>query len=174
MSPKIPGTRHCVAPSGAPIELQPSGAPTRLPPSCSRIDLQPSVRAATVAGAWLLLICAVVLASVASPLLARIGICLSMATPLLAAVRTSVLLRGDCAVRGLQWSGGAWQACVGPDRIQTPVTLRVGSFRVGRAFLLLWLESRDGIHALFIDVGRQEPRAMRRLCRQLIASKPKV
>jgi|SRR5688572_934155 len=164
MSPKIPGMRHSVAPSGEPTEL---------PPSCSRIDFQPSLRAATVAGGWLLLVCAVVLVSVALPLLARIGICFAIATPLLAAVRTSVLLRGDCAVRGLQWSGG-WQAFVGPDRIQTPVTLRVGSFRVGRAFLLLWLESCDGIHALFIDVGRQDPPAMSRLCRQLIASKPKV
>jgi hypothetical protein len=164
MSPKIPGTRHSVAPSGAPTEL---------PPSCSRIDLQPSVRAATLAGGWLLLICAFVLVSVALPLLARIGICLAIATPVLAAVRTCVLLRGDRGVRGLQWSGG-WQACVGPDRIQTPVTLRVGSFRVGRAFLLLWLESCDGIHGVFIDVGRQDPRAIRRLCRELIASKPKV
>jgi hypothetical protein len=131
------------------------------------------VRAATLAGGWLLLICGVVLASVALPLLARIWICLAIAMPVLAAVRTSVLLRGDRAVRGLAWSG-VWQACMGPDRIQTPVTLRVGSFRVGRAFLLLWLESRDGIHALFIDTGKQEPRAIRRLCRELIASKPKV
>ena len=155
MSPTIPGTRHSVA------------------LSCCRIDIQPSVRAAALACGWLLLICAVVLASVALPLLARIGICLAIATPALAAIRTSVLLRGNGAVRGLQWSGG-WQACVGPDLIRTPVTLRAGSFRVGRAFLLLWLESRDGIHALFIDAGRQEPRAMRCLCRQLIASKPKV
>jgi hypothetical protein len=131
------------------------------------------VRAATVAGGWLLLICAVVLASVALPLPARIAICLAIATPVLAAVRTSVLLRGDCAVRALQWSSG-WEACVGPDRIQTPVTLRVGSFRVGRAFLLLWLESCDGIHGVFIDMGRQDPRAIRSLCRQLIPSKPKV
>ncbi len=131
------------------------------------------MRAATVAGGWLLLICAVVLASVALPLPARIGICLAIATPVLAAVRTSVLLRGDCAVRALQWSGG-WEACVGPDRIHTPVTLRVGSFRVGRAFLLLWLESCDGIHGVFIDMGRQDPRAIRSLCRQLIPSKPKV
>ncbi len=164
MSPTIPATRHSVAPSGAPSDL---------PPSCSRIELQPSVRAAAVAGGWLLLICAAVLASVALPLLMRIGICLAIATPVVAAVRTSVLLRGERAVRGLQWSG-RWHACVGPDRIRTPVTLRPGSFRVGRAFLLLWLESRDGIHALFIDVGRQDPPAIRRLCRELIASKPKV
>ncbi len=131
------------------------------------------MRAAALAGGWLLLVCAVVIASVALPLLARIGICLAIATPAQAAIRTSLLLRGARAVRGLQWSGG-WTACVGPDGIRTPVTLRPGSFRVGRTFLLLWLESCDGIHGVFIDVGRQDPRAIRRLCRQLIPSNPKV
>jgi hypothetical protein len=155
MSRKIPATRRSVT------------------PSCSRIDIQPSVRAATLVGGWLFVVCVVVLASVALPLPARIGICLGIATPALAALRTSVLLRGGLAVQGLQWSGG-WQACIGPDRIQTPVTLRAGSFRVGRAFLLLWLESCDGIHGVFIDVGRQDPRAIRSLCRQLIPSNPKV
>ena len=67
------------------------------------------MRAAALAGGWLLLVCAVVIASVALPLLARIGICLAIATPALAAIRTSLLLRGARAVRGLQWSGG-WTA----------------------------------------------------------------
>ncbi len=164
MSPTIPGTRHSVAPSGAAAEV---------PPSCRRIDIQPSLRAATLAGSWLLVVCGVVLVAVALPLLARIAICIAIATPALAAVRTGVLLRGASGVHGLQWMDG-WQARIGPDRIPTPVTLRPGSFRVGRAFLLLWLESCDGIHGVFIDMGRQEPRAIRSLCRQLIPSKPKV
>ena len=74
MSRTIPATRHSVA------------------LSCSRIDIQPSVRAATLAGGWLLVVCAVVLVAVALPLLARIAICLAIATPALAAVRTGVLL----------------------------------------------------------------------------------
>ena len=144
----IPGTR-------------PSAAP------CStRIDLTPSVRAATLAGAWLVLVCGVLLGAVALPLPARIGLCVAIATPGLAAIRRCLLLRGARAVHSLDWGRG-WHAGIGPGGTETPVTLLAGSFRVGRAFLLLWLRSRDGIHAVYIDAGRQEPRAFRRLCRQL-------
>jgi hypothetical protein len=163
MSRTTPATRRSAVPSGAPTELLP----------CSRIDLQPSPRAAILAGGWLFLVCAAVLASVALPLLARIGICVAIATPAVAAVRSVVLLLGARAVRGLQWSGG-WTACLGPDRVWTPVTLRAGSFRIGDAFLLLWVESCHGKHQVFIDAGRQDPGAIRRLCRELIASNPKV
>ena len=150
MSRTIPGTRPCVAPSCS-----------------SRIELAPSRRAAALAASWLILVCAVVIGAVALPLPVRIGLCLAIATPATLAIRRVLLLRGRSAVHILGWQGGAWLAWIGPGRIETPVTLQAGSFRVGRLFLLLWLRGRDGIHGIFIDAGRQEPRSFRRLCRQL-------
>ena len=149
MSRSNPGMRPCVASS-----------------SCSRIDLVPSARAAVLAVAWLSLLCAVILGGVALPLAGRIAICVSIATPGWLAIRGCVLLRGGGAVRALAWEGG-WRAWIGPGRIETSVTLQAGSFRVGRLFVLLGLRSRDGMHGIFIDAGRQEPRSFRRLCRQL-------
>lgn len=119
-----------------------------------------------LATVWLIVVCGALVSSVALPLPARIGICIAIATPGLAAIRGCLLLRGQMAVHTLDWSRG-WRAGIGPGWTETPITLRIGSFRVGRAFLLLWLRSRDGIHAVLIDGGRQDPRAFRRLCRQL-------
>jgi hypothetical protein len=114
----------------------------------------------------LFLICLVLLVAVALPLPARIGLCVAIATPGLMAIRGGFLLKGRKAVHSLDWSGD-WRAGIGCSPTETPVTLRGGSFRVGRAFLLLWLQSRDGIHGVLIDGGRQEARAFRRLCRRL-------
>ncbi|HEX6395869.1 MAG TPA: hypothetical protein VFZ95_00460, partial [Steroidobacteraceae bacterium] len=86
----------------------------------------------------------------ALPLPARVGLCIAIATPAVAAIRGCILLVGSRAVRALDWSTG-WRARIGPDASETCVTLHVGSFRVGRAFLLLWLRSCDGIHGVFID-----------------------
>jgi hypothetical protein len=149
MSRTIPSTRPCVAPSCS-----------------SRIELAPSRRAAALAASWLIVVCAVLIGAVALPLPARIGLCLAMATPAAVAIRRCLLLRGRRAVHILEWRGG-WRAWIGPGRIETPVTVLGGSFRIGRVFLLLWLRGRDGIHGVVIDTGRQEPRAFRRLCRQL-------
>ena len=124
------------------------------------------MRAAALATTWLFVVCAVLLGTVALPLPARIALCIAIATPGLVAIRRCMLLKGRKAVHTLDWSHG-WRAAVGPDRTEMPVTLRPGSFRAGQAFLLLWLQSRDGIHAVLIDGGRQEPVAFRRLCRQL-------
>jgi hypothetical protein len=153
----IPGMRPCAAPSGAQIEQRSSS---------TRIDLVPSLRAATLAAIWLFVVCGALVGTVALPLLARIGLCIAIATPGLAAIRGCVLLKGRKAVHTLDWSRG-WRVGIGSGGTETPVTLRTGSFRVGRAFLLLWVQSRDGIHAVLIDGGRQEPIAFRRLCRQL-------
>lgn len=151
MSPPIPGTKPSIAPCGARIE---------------RIELRPSRRAATVVVGWLILVCGVVIGAVALPLPARIALCITIATPAVAAIRRCILLAGPGAVRTLDWSAG-WRARIGPGTTETCVTLHLGSFRVGRAFLLLWLRSCDGIHGIFIDAGRQDPVAFRRLCRQL-------
>lgn len=157
MSLTIPGTPPSVAPSGKPIELQSSR---------SRIDFRPSGRAAALAAAWLILVCGAVILAVALPLPARIALCAAIVMPAVAAIRSGMLLQGGRAVHSIDWAGG-WRARIGPGRIETPVTLRGGSFRVGRAFLLLWLQTCDGIHGVLIDMGRQDPRAIRRLCRQL-------
>lgn len=119
-----------------------------------------------IVACWLVVVCGVVICAVALPLPARIGLCIALATPALTAIRRCLLLKGRRAVRSLDWSAG-WRAGLGPGGNETAVTLRAGSFRVGRAFLLLWLRSRDGIHGVFIDAGRQDPRAFRRLCRRL-------
>jgi hypothetical protein len=124
------------------------------------------MRAAGLAAAWLIVVCAVVVGAVALPLPARIGLCVAIATSGLAAIRGCLLLQGRKAVHTLDWSHG-WRAGIGPGRSETSVTLHTGSFRVGRTFLLLWLQSRDGIHGVLIDGGRQDSRAFRRLCRQL-------
>lgn len=157
MSRTTPGTRPSVAPSGAPTEKSDSRC---------RIDLVPSLRAATLAACWLLLVCGVLLGALALPLPVRIGLCIAIATPGMAAIRRSFLMKGRRAVHTLDWSLG-WRVELGPGRTETCVTLRPGSFRVGRAFLFLWLQSRDGTHGVLIDGGRQEPHAFRRLCRQL-------
>ena len=102
------------------------------------------------------------------PLPARIGLCVGFATAALASVRPLFLLRGRRGVRTLQWSrDGTLRAGFGPGPAAIPVTLETGSFRVGCLFLVLWLESRDGIYGVFIDAGRQDPRSFRRLCRWL-------
>ena len=119
-----------------------------------------------MAGCWLALVCGVLLGTVALALPVRVGLCIAIATPAMAAIRRCILLAGRRAVRTLDWSAG-WRARIGPGATETRVTLHLGSFRVGRAFLLLWLRSCDGIHGVFIDAGRQDPVAFRRLCRQL-------
>lgn len=166
MSRTIPVKRQSVAPSGAPNEQPPPGALNRRLPSVSRIEIVPSRRAAAWAGGWLALVCGVLVAAVALPLPVRVGLCIAIATPGLAAIRGCMLLAGRRAVRMLDWSAG-WRARIGPGTTETSVTLQVGSFRVGQAFLLLWLRSCDGIHGVFIDAGGQDPVTFRRLCRQL-------
>jgi len=149
--------RPCAAPSGTQAERPSSG---------TRIVLVASPRAATLVVSWLIVLCGVLVSALALPLPARIGLCIALATPGLAAIRGCLLLQGRKAVHSLDWSHG-WRAQIGAAWTETSVTLRPGSFRVGRAFLLLWLQSRDGIHGVLIDGGRQDPRAFRRLCRQL-------
>jgi len=125
------------------------------------------MRAALLAGGWLAAVCLVILAEVALPLPARIGICVAIATPTLTAIRGCLLLRGRSAAAVLSWSNLGWFASFGSDRTERPVTLRGGSFRLGGVVLVLWLQACDGIHAVCIDAGRQDSGAIRRLCRRL-------
>ena len=143
------------------------GMPPSAAPSCNRIELQPSVRGAGLAGGWLAAVCLVILAAVALPLAARVGICLAIATPALAAIRSSLLLRGRAAAGMLAWSAQDWRAGFGRPQTERPVTIHRGSFRLGNVVMVLWLAACDGIHVVCIDVDRQDPGAFRALCRRL-------
>jgi hypothetical protein len=106
--------------------------------------------------------------AVALPLPARIAICLGAATFGATGIRHSFLLAGHQSVRTLAWSdeGELW-AELGPARTGKAVRLANGSFRLGCLGLFLWLESCDGFHSVYIDAGKQEPAAVRRLARRL-------
>jgi len=127
----------------------------------------PSPHAALLASGWLGTACLVILAAVALPLPARIGLCVVIATPALAAIRASLLLRGAGAVAGLRWTAEGWFASFGPERTERPVTICAGSFRLGGVVMVLWLRACDGIHAVCIHAGRQDAGSFRRLCRRL-------
>lgn len=143
------------------------GMPPSAAPSCNRIEFEPSVRGAWLAVGWLAVVCLVVLAAVALPLPARVGICIGIATPALAAIRSSLLLRGRSAAVTLQWSAHGWQAGFGRQQTETPVTIHRGSFRLGGVVMVLWLKACDGIKVICIDADRQDPGAYRALCRRL-------
>jgi hypothetical protein len=105
---------------------------------------------------------------VALPLPARIGLCVGAATLGLAGIRSCFLLAGRRSVRALAWTDtGDWFAYLGPRQVETPVVPGTGCFRLPGVGLILWLEECDGIHAVFIDAGKQEQFAIRRLIRQL-------
>ena len=147
------------------------GRPRSAAPSCNRIDLAPSRRAAVLAAVWLALVCFMVLAAVDLPLPGRIVACAVLVVPGLAAIRCTLLLRGHRAVRSLQWTDGAWSACLGTAGIDTQVSLAPGSFRIGTV-LVLWLRACDRTYCVCIDAGAQDQRGFRRLCRRLRRAKP--
>ena len=150
MSRAIPARRRCAAPFS------------------NRIELQPSVRAAVLAIAWLCAIGTVILVALDLPLLARIAICICAATMCIASIHSVFLLGGPNAIQELHWNEtGQLFALLGPDRREFTVALAPGSFRLGRKWLLLWLESCDGVHGVFIDEDKQDRQAFRRLCRRL-------
>jgi len=126
------------------------------------------LRVAALAAAWLAAFCAAMLLGVALPLPARIGLCLGAATFGLTGIRSCFLLAGNRSVRALAWgTRRGLGAFIGPRRIEVAVSVAGGSFRLGRLGLLLWFEACDGIHTVFIDAGKQEICAIRRLCRRL-------
>jgi hypothetical protein len=150
MSRAIPARRRCAAPFS------------------NRIELQPSARAAVLAGAWLCAIGGVVLFALDLPLLARIAICICAATLSVTTLHSVFLLGGPNAILELHWNEtGQLFALLGPERREFTVVLAPGSFRLGRKWLLLWLRSCDGVHGVFIDEEEQDRQAFRRLCRCL-------
>ncbi|HEY5973073.1 MAG TPA: hypothetical protein VIT22_14130 [Pseudoxanthomonas sp.] len=126
------------------------------------------MRAALLGIAWLAALGWMILAAVDLALPARIAVCVCAATAGLATIQSVFLLRGSRAVRALQWNDkGQINAVLGGRKDEYPVTVRPGSFRLGRHGLLLWLETGHGSLAVFIDASKQEPRAFRSLCRLL-------
>jgi hypothetical protein len=116
-----------------------------------------------------------ILAAVDLPLPVRIATCVCAATAGLVAIQSVFLLRGSNAVRAVQWNDkGQMTAFRGQEKNEYPVTVRPGSFRLGRLGLLLWLDTGDGSHAVFIDAGLQDPRAFRGLCRRLSRPLPRA
>jgi hypothetical protein len=103
------------------------------------------------------------------PLLARIAICVSIATSGLVTVRRVFLLKGPTGVRALSWSGivPGLQVHLGGRATPLRAELGGGSFRLGSSYLLLWLRTSEGSHAVFIDANRQAAGCFRRLCGRL-------
>jgi len=122
---------------------------------------------------WLTALAWMILAAVELPLPARIAVCVCAATAGLATIQSVFLLRGSKAVRALRWTDkGQMTAFLGREKNEYSVTVRPGSFRLGRLGLLLWLETCDGSRAVFIDAGLQDRRALRSLCRLLSGRMP--
>jgi hypothetical protein len=115
----------------------------------------------------LLATCLVLLAGVDLPWLARIGMCVGAASLGWRQISTTVLLRGARSPRALVWTHSGQLTVEGADGRVCPVTLRAGSFRLGRAGIFLWLRSCDRTQGLFIEAGRQGPPELRRLIRWL-------
>jgi hypothetical protein len=140
------------------------------------------VRAAALAAAWLCLVCAVLIVRVwALPLPARIGLCVAIATPGMAAIRRCLLLRGPPGGTYLDWGAG-WRRRhrARPHRDPRHASALALSASA-RRFCSCWLQSRDGIHGVSsMEEGRIPgfPTACRQLqvagCGKLIPSIPKV
>jgi len=143
-------------------------SPGSVEPYSSRIELVPSFRAASLVAAWLTSFCGSVLLGTALPLPVRIAICVVAATFGSAAIRDCFLLTGRKSVQALSWTErGELIARLGPGHMEKVVRLAPGSFRLGTFGLLVWLKSCDGTHTVYIDAGKQEVCAIRRLTRLL-------
>jgi len=117
---------------------------------------------------WVCAMGGVILLALDLPLLTRLAMCICTATISIATIHSVFLLGGPNAIRALRWSEtGTLHACVGRQQRELAVVLAPGTFRLGCKWLLLWLRSCDGIHAVFIEANRQDPQAFRRLCRRL-------
>ena len=150
MSPTIPDTPHCAA------------------RSCARIDHHPSPRLAFAGFAWVVVACGFTLsATVALPV--RIVICIAVATAGIRGIARFVLLRGERAVRALEWeaAGEMWQFTAGGAR-RDAASVAPGTFRLGPAILALRLESARGVHTVLIDGRLHDPAAYRALCRYVL------
>jgi hypothetical protein len=129
---------------------------------------------------WLLACIALVASGVALPATPRVVFGIVLVAFSIPAIRAAVLLRGPRAIRVLDWDEeGGLRVRLGGDRELRAATLGPASFRLGIAFLVLWVSTPAGSRVVLIDGGRQDPLAFRRLTRHLsramlIPSRPRV
>ena len=147
------------------------GMPRSAGSSSCRIDCVPSWRAACAAAAWLLLVCAITLGCVALPFPVRLGLASLVAGFGVSTAWSYALLRGPSAIHAIEWQGGALPGAfslqVGPGRERLAATLDRRSFRFGRSWLSLAFSTPAGTHRVLLDGGLHDPRAFRRLCREV-------
>ena len=121
---------------------------------------------------WLGAVDATILLATTLTLPVAMTLCGAMLGLGVAGIRQCCLLSSSGAVRAIEWHAdgplAAWigPACM-PGGMPVEVRLGQGSFRLGEVAFLLRLEARDRIHIVLIDVGKQDPRAIRRLARRL-------
>jgi hypothetical protein len=122
----------------------------------------------TLVVAWACLLVCTLLVAVALPLPVRIAICVCAATGAGSSLQSVFLHRGSNAIRALVWTDkGQMTALLESGQTGYPVTVRPGSFRLGRHGVLLWLDTGEHRRAVFVDAGSHEVRAYRSLCRRL-------
>ena len=120
---------------------------------------------------WLVLACAGSFAGVALPLATRLCICAVIAFQGIRVIRRDAWLLGPRAVRVVDWSGAGWTLGLGPERRSLPATPVGAGLRAG-TWLILRFRSAEGIHPVYVDGGRQDERAFRRLSRRLRFTAP--
>ena len=134
--------------------------------SSTRIEIHPSRRAAIAGFAWTALVCIVTICAVALPLPARIALSALVAIAGVRALRSFVLLSGPRGVRAISWAGTRLRIEIGPERETLDATLNSASFRPGRQWLALRLNTPAGGRQVLIDGRYQDPGAFRSLCRE--------
>jgi hypothetical protein len=85
------------------------------------------------------------------------------------AVLRCVLLRGQSAVRALEWNGqpeGGFVIFLGPARRPLPA-MPEGCRKYGASLWSLRFESPEGVYQVLVDARLQDARAIRRLGRRL-------
>jgi hypothetical protein len=146
----------------------PIPATPRCAECCSRIDLNPSRLAAALWYAWLTFLCAAVLLAVSLPWVVLVSLCVAAVAPGIRCIRSFVLLRGDCAVRAIEWSDeGKLAVLVGPNLNRELASVGAGSFRLGVQWWVLRFDTPSGTRPVLIAGAVQDERAFRGLCRYL-------
>jgi hypothetical protein len=146
----------------------PIPATPRYAATCSRIDLNPSRLAAAVWFSWLILVCAVALFAVALPWIARASICLAVIAPGIQCISSFVLLKGEGAVRAIEWSDeGDFAVWVGPSLSREVASLGAGSFRLGVRWWVIRFVTPSGTRPVLIAGDVQDARRFRGLSRCL-------
>ena len=145
--------------------------------SCNRFELRPSGRVALAFACWWSLTMVVVLASNAPGLL-RLFLILVLPLSLLSVFRF-VLLRGQRAVRRLEWSGqGGYYLGLGPGRRRLAASLTRHQ-SLGLGLWTLEFRTSEGPFRVLVDTGLHPRAGVCRLGRalrrgDLIPSRPKV